>query len=147
MRKLFFIAFLLMAQLSIATELEEDMSLTGEGEEEITQNSEHNEEDFIHEKKYATVQVLNKITAKLKYLEIPVNSEVMFSSLRIKVLRCWKASLYDLSENKILLNIVEKKTGQQEYVTIFNGWMFSSSPAISSMEHPVYDVVAIDCHD
>jgi hypothetical protein len=28
---------------------------------------------------------------------------------------------------------------------IFSGWMFASSPALNSMEHPVYDVWVIDC--
>ena len=28
---------------------------------------------------------------------------------------------------------------------VFSGWMFASSPAASSMEHPVYDVWVIDC--
>lgn len=28
---------------------------------------------------------------------------------------------------------------------IFTGWMFASSPALNSLEHPVYDVWVIDC--
>ncbi len=28
---------------------------------------------------------------------------------------------------------------------IFSGWMFASSPALSALQHPVYDVWAIDC--
>ena len=28
---------------------------------------------------------------------------------------------------------------------IFNGWMFASSPALSALEHPVYDVWVLDC--
>lgn len=28
---------------------------------------------------------------------------------------------------------------------IFSGWMFASSPALSALEHPVYDVWVIDC--
>ena len=28
---------------------------------------------------------------------------------------------------------------------MFSGWMFASSPAISAMEHPVYDVWVVDC--
>lgn len=29
--------------------------------------------------------------------------------------------------------------------TIFSGWMFASSPALSALQHPVYDVWVIDC--
>ena len=28
---------------------------------------------------------------------------------------------------------------------IFSGWMFASSPGLSALEHPVYDVWVIDC--
>ena len=28
---------------------------------------------------------------------------------------------------------------------LFSGWMFASSPALSALEHPVYDVWVIDC--
>lgn len=155
MYKLLLVVFLFFSSHVIAADLGDEPTASDnpdheqldEENEETEDNKEESEDDFIHEKKTATVQILNKITAKIKFLEIPVDSEVIFNSIKIKALHCWKSSPYDLSENKILLNISEKKTGQQDYALIFNGWMFSSSPAISSMEHPVYDVVAINCHD
>ena len=30
-------------------------------------------------------------------------------------------------------------------VRLFSGWMFASSPAVSALEHPVYDVWVTDC--
>ena len=30
-------------------------------------------------------------------------------------------------------------------VRLFSGWMFASSPALSALEHPVYDVNLLDC--
>lgn len=112
----------------------------------INQNGDLVEESFIHNKANATIQILNKITAKAHYLNIPVKSKVVLGTLMIKVEDCWKSSSYELSENKILLNILEKKIGQKEYSPIFSGWMFSSSPGISSLEHSVYDVIAINCY-
>jgi hypothetical protein len=111
----------------------------------IGQESEFVEENFIHNKKNATIQILNKITAKAHYVNIPVKSKVVIGTIAIYVDDCWKSSPYELSENKILLNILEKKIGQKEYGPIFNGWMFSSSPGVSSLEHSVYDVIAINC--
>jgi hypothetical protein len=32
-------------------------------------------------------------------------------------------------------------------VTRFSGWMFASSPALSAMEHPVYDLWVLDCEN
>lgn len=137
---LFATLLILLSSLSMANEEEEEQ------QEEQIQNT-VSDEDFTNNKQYATVQILNKITAKTKYLEIEVGSEENFGLIKIKPLSCWKASPYDLSENKILLDISEKKIGMKEYETIFKGWMFSSSPAISTMEHPIYDVVAINCHN
>lgn len=34
---------------------------------------------------------------------------------------------------------------QADGENIFRGWMFASSPALNSLEHPVYDVWVIDC--
>jgi len=28
---------------------------------------------------------------------------------------------------------------------VFSGWMFASSPGLSALEHPVYDVWVIEC--
>jgi len=30
---------------------------------------------------------------------------------------------------------------------IFMGWMFASSPAISGLEHPVYDITVLSCNN
>ena len=31
--------------------------------------------------------------------------------------------------------------------TLFSGWMFASSPAVSALEHAVYDVWVVDCEE
>jgi hypothetical protein len=35
---------------------------------------------------------------------------------------------------------------QKAQKALFSGWMFASSPAISGLEHPVYDVTLLSCH-
>ena len=30
-------------------------------------------------------------------------------------------------------------------IDLFSGWMFASSPAVSALEHPVYDIWVVDC--
>lgn len=142
MFRLLFVIFLLSFQLVQAVDIEED---TEQAQEEVI--SENIEENFVHNKSHATVQILNKITAKTSYLDIEVGSEKKWGLIKIDVSSCWQASPYELSENKILLDISERKFNSDEYKKIFSGWMFSSSPSISTMEHPVYDVVAINCYD
>ena len=127
---------LLLPQLSCAEELSET-----EVEQELIEES----NDQTTSK--AKIQILNKITAKAQYVTVDINSEIKFHTLTLRIFKCLKSSPYELSENKILIEISEKKNGQDDENIIFDGWMFSSSPAISSLEHAVYDVVAIDCHN
>jgi hypothetical protein len=134
------IIFLLLFSLHSLGQENEDL-------QQIKDEDNIEEEAPEHITQKAKIQILNKITAKSQYVEVPVNSQITFGTIKIKVLKCLKSSPYELSENKILLDISEKKNGQEEYSSIFDGWMFSSSPAISSLEHAVYDITAISCHD
>ena len=96
----------------------------------------------------AILQSLNKITAKTKKLEIAVGEEIDFGRIDIIVHKCWKAPLHERPENKILLEVFQKATKQdEERKRIFFGWMLSSTPSISSIEHPIYDITAIECID
>lgn len=123
---------------------EETVQLESVGnEQEIVSN----DDSFKHDKNFAKVQILNKITAKSAYLDIKVGTEKEWGYIKIKANACWQSSPYELTENKILLDIFEKEPDTKEYKQIFNGWMFSSSPAISTMENPIYDVVAVTCYD
>lgn len=108
---------------------------------------EESDDNYNHFKKKARIQVLNKITAKSTYIDIITSQSYEVGTLKIKIDSCWKSSPYEPTENKILLDVSEKKPDQQNYLTIFKGWMFSSSPSISSLEHSVYDVIAISCDD
>jgi hypothetical protein len=146
--KLFKLTFCSLLFFSISCRAEEKILSTNLDKETIVnQDGEIVEENFVHDKKNATIQILNKITAKAQYLNMPIKSQVTLGTLTINIDNCWKSSPYDLSDNKILLKVSEKKIGQDKYNIIFNGWMFSSSPGISSLEHAVYDIVAINCYD
>ena len=54
------------------------------------------------------------------------------------------STLYLTNESTEMLDIVDVKPGQPP-APLFTGWMFASSPALSALEHPVYDVWVIDC--
>ena len=40
---------------------------------------------------------------------------------------------------------VDEITLDRKIRRIFSGWMFASSPGLSALEHPVYDLWLIDC--
>lgn len=97
----------------------------------------------------AIVQGLNKITAKSSPIEIRIGDTVKFGQLSITALKCWQAPLEQKPESKILLEIYDNNSAsenkEQKKTRIFYGWMFASSPSISTLEHPIYDITAIGC--
>lgn len=96
----------------------------------------------------AVVQALNKTTAKTSILNLKVGEKTSFGSLKLIAHKCWQSPLEQKPENKILLEIFEFRNESEEKTQekrIFYGWMFSSSPSISSLEHPIYDITALNC--
>lgn len=90
------------------------------------------------------LQGLNKVTGHISKLEGPIGTVLTFDNLEIITRRCWKAPADEQPENAALLEIREIKTGE-EPKKLFLGWMFSSSPGLSGLEHPVYDVNIVSC--
>lgn len=90
------------------------------------------------------LQGLDKVTARISTIEVPLDTLVRFGTLEIAVRACYKTPPTEPPENTAFLEIVEVKPGEPRE-TIFSGWMFASSPALSALEHPVYDVWVIDC--
>jgi hypothetical protein len=92
------------------------------------------------------LQALDKVSARVSPLEIPVGQTVSFGNLEITVRACDKRPPEETPESAAFLEIVERHEGEPP-VTQFVGWMFASSPALSAMDHPVYDVWVLDCRN
>ena len=92
----------------------------------------------------AVLQGLDKITARISTFEAPIDKPVRFGSLKIIARTCKKRPPEEPPESAAFLEVVDVRP-DSEPVTLFTGWMFASSPAISAIEHPVYDVWVIDC--
>ena len=96
----------------------------------------------------AIVQALNKTTAKTSIIDLKVGEKISYGSLKIIAHKCWQSPLEQKPENKILLEVFEVKNESSEKSVekrIFYGWTFSSSPSISGLEHPIYDIIALNC--
>jgi hypothetical protein len=95
----------------------------------------------------AVVQGLNKTTARTSTLEMKIGNKIKFGTLTIIAHKCWQASLDQKPESKILLEVLEEQIVNKKATEkrIFYGWMFASSPSISGLEHPIYDLTAISC--
>jgi len=92
----------------------------------------------------AVLQGLDKVTARISTFEAPFDVPVRFGSLVIQARACHKAPPTEPPESTAFLEIDEtfETTLPRD---LFTGWMFASSPAVSALEHPVYDVWVVDC--
>jgi hypothetical protein len=93
----------------------------------------------------AVLQGLDKTTARVSKFEAPVDEPVTFGTLTITVRACEKKPPEEPPESAAFLQIYDQRPGSSLPVRLFSGWMFASSPALSAMEHPVYDVGVLDC--
>ncbi|MDA0785306.1 MAG: DUF2155 domain-containing protein [Proteobacteria bacterium] len=92
----------------------------------------------------AVLQGLDKVTARISTFEAPFDVPVRFGSLVIQARACHKAPPTEPPESTAFLEIDETfETARPR--DLFTGWMFASSPAVSALEHPVYDVWVVDC--
>ena len=92
------------------------------------------------------LQGLDKVTARVSTIEAPVGQTVRFGTLEIIARTCDKRPPEETPESAAFLDIWEMRRGEPA-VSLFRGWMFASSPALSAMEHPVYDVWVLDCRN
>jgi hypothetical protein len=94
----------------------------------------------------AILQGLDKVTARITTIEAPLNQPVRFGTLEITVLRCTKTPPEEPPESAAFLVIRETRAGEPPS-ELFRGWMMASSPALSALGHPVYDVWVKDCRN
>ena len=93
----------------------------------------------------ALLEALDKITGRVFKLEAAIGSEVEFGRLKINPYKCYKSPPEQPPESIAFLEIRETRSNQ-EIKQVFAGWMFASSPGLSTLEHPIYDIVVLDCY-
>ena len=96
------------------------------------------------ENKKAEIKILDKITTKVETFEIDVNDSLNFNSLFIEIFACYKNPPEDIPENFVLLKIYDKIINSEDQA-IYQGWMISSSPSTTPLEHPIYDLWLVEC--
>ena len=90
------------------------------------------------------MQGLDKVTARVSTFEAPLGATVQFGTLEITVKSCDRTPPEEPPESAVLLEVMESRP-DEPLSELFIGWMFSSSPALSALEHPVYDVWVLEC--
>ncbi|MBA3049068.1 MAG: DUF2155 domain-containing protein [Alphaproteobacteria bacterium] len=102
-------------------------------------------------RRVAIVEAIDKITAESMRFEVEVGGRpVRFQRTLIFTARACEVSAPDeqVSDAVAYLEVSLQPRGViqvNEPRQIFRGWMFASSPAISGLEHPIYDAWIVGC--
>lgn len=96
----------------------------------------------------ARLQSIDKVTARTLTFEVNVGATVKFGSLYIKLQACRKAPEIEEPESAAFMQVWEvsdEDTDREKANWVYSGWMFASSPGLSAMDHPIYDVWVLEC--
>lgn len=92
----------------------------------------------------ATIQALDKVTTRISTLSLVIDKPVQFGTLQITLKKCQKKPPEEPPESAAYVEI-DELFGSSQPTKRFSGWFFASSPALSALDHPVYDFWLIDC--
>lgn len=94
----------------------------------------------------ALMQAMDKVTGRVNKITVPVKSKITFGDFSLVLRACKKRPAEETPENFAFIDVTDKSFGTDEY-NIFRGWVVSSTPGISAIEHPIYDVWLLECVD
>lgn len=98
----------------------------------------------VIDNKVAVFAALNKVTARISHLEIPLNTEKTFGALTIKPRACHTRPPTEAPSTNSFIEVRERKL-DGSMNELFSGWIFAENPGIHAVEHPVYDVWLTSC--
>ena len=95
---------------------------------------------------FIEIKILDKVSSKTNPLKLKIGEEVKFQNLSIKSLTCKNSEFDDNPEITAYIQVKDLTNKDNNEVFVFNGWTFSSSPAINPFDHPVYDIWLSKCY-
>lgn len=105
-----------------------------------TPAAEADETQSLQSSDTALLRGLDKLTGATVEFEAPVGDDSAFERLRIKLDACQIRG----AEHAAFLQIFDSAR-PEGLDMVFSGWMFASSPALSALDHPRYDVWLQSC--
>ncbi len=90
----------------------------------------------------AILRGLDRINGTYQDIEIAPGQEIQYERLEIELIECRYPKDQEATEAFANLRIKDMR----EDLATFAGWMFASSPALSALDHPRYDVWVLRCN-
>ena len=87
---------------------------------------------------------LDKVTGRVNTMSGRVGAPIRFGTLEVIAQSCFTHPPEEEPENAAFVEIYDiPESGEKKKA--FSGWMYASSPALSALDHPVYDVWVLRC--
>lgn len=97
----------------------------------------------------AVIRGLDKITGHARDYTLTVGRPARIGSLEVVARACDKSPPEETPEVRIYVQVYDnppvREGEESERREIFHGWLFASSPGLNAVDHPTYDIWAIDC--
>lgn len=113
----------------------------------------------------AKLRALDKITGNWTDISVRVGQSLDHGRIQVTLRACYQSSPQDAPESAAFLEIHSTAPLKEEKAPtpvsdsnmnrgpqpigpdglLFSGWMYASSPGLSALEHPTYDVWVISC--
>ncbi|MDC1236679.1 DUF2155 domain-containing protein [Pelagibacteraceae bacterium] len=101
---------------------------------------------IANEGRFIEIKILDKVSSKTDLLKLEIGKEIKFKGLLIKSLKCKNSEFDDNPEITAYIQVKDMTNKDNNEVFIFNGWTFSSSPAVNPFDHAVYDIWLTRCY-
>ena len=101
---------------------------------------------IANEGRFVEIKILDKVSSKTDLLKLEIGKELKFKGLLIKSLKCKNSEFDDNPEITAYIQVKDMMNKDNNEVFIFNGWTFSSSPAVNPFDHAVYDIWLTRCY-
>lgn len=88
-----------------------------------------------------TLRALDKVSGAVADLSLEPGARVSYGRLGVEMLACRFPADNPASDAYAFLDIADTQTGER----LFHGWMIASSPALSALDHPRYDIWVLRC--
>ena len=89
----------------------------------------------------AQLRFLDKLTNETGDVALSRGQSAKFGRLVVRLDSCRYPTGNPASDAEAHLTVIEESTE----ATLFSGWMLASSPALSALDHPRYDVWVLTC--
>lgn len=98
----------------------------------------------------ATLGLLNKRNNITRDLVLKVGEQRLIGNLLVRVQSCERTAPWEMPEEtgafvQVYVEEPPKPGADKVWRKIFSGWLFKNSPALTVVEHPVYDVWVKAC--